>query len=69
MAYMLQITMPFEGGFAVLNGDILAWNPVPKDAFAISSMGIRVDAETLKHQLSILWEMRIVWRLNGIGHC
>jgi aspartate--ammonia ligase len=36
-----------------LNGDILLWNPVLQRAFEISSMGIRVDAETLKRQLKI----------------
>ncbi|MDR0805328.1 MAG: aspartate--ammonia ligase [Enterobacteriaceae bacterium] len=36
-----------------LNGDILVWNPVLNDAFEISSMGIRVDAKALKHQLAI----------------
>lgn len=34
-----------------LNGDILVWNPVLNDVFEISSMGIRVDANTLKQQL------------------
>ena len=34
-----------------LNGDILMWNPVLERAFEVSSMGIRVDAATLKRQL------------------
>ena len=34
-----------------LNGDILLWNPVLKRAFELSSMGIRVDAAALRHQL------------------
>ncbi len=34
-----------------LNGDIVLYYPVLKRAFEISSMGIRVDAETLKAQL------------------
>jgi len=42
-----------EGGFAGLNGDILVWNPILEDAFELSSMGIRVDAETLKRQLAL----------------
>jgi aspartate--ammonia ligase len=42
-----------EDGFSGLNGDILVWNPVLNDSFEISSMGIRVNAETLKKQLSI----------------
>ena len=37
-----------EHDYAGLNGDILVWNPVLEDAFEISSMGIRVDAEALK---------------------
>ncbi|MPM41104.1 Aspartate--ammonia ligase [bioreactor metagenome] len=36
-----------------LNGDILLWNPVLRGAFEISSMGIRVDPETLDRQLTI----------------
>ncbi len=35
-----------------LNGDILMWNPVLKRAFEVSSMGIRVNAESLDHQLA-----------------
>ena len=34
-----------------LNGDILLWNPVLKCAFEVSSMGIRVSAESLHTQL------------------
>lgn len=40
-----------EDGFYGLNGDILIWNPIFKNAFEISSMGIRVDKETLMYQL------------------
>ncbi len=36
-----------------LNGDILIWNPVLGRAFELSSMGIRVDPETMKKQLSL----------------
>ncbi|TKB51528.1 aspartate--ammonia ligase [Ferrimonas sediminicola] len=36
-----------------LNGDILVWNPVLEDAFELSSMGIRVDAETLARQMQL----------------
>ena len=35
-----------------LNGDILLWNPVLDSAFEISSMGIRVNAESLHRQLA-----------------
>lgn len=34
-----------------LNGDIIFWNPVHKDALELSSMGIRVDEEALAYQL------------------
>lgn len=36
-----------------LNGDILFYNPVLDNAIELSSMGIRVDEESLKHQLDI----------------
>jgi len=36
-----------------LNGDIFVWNPVLERSFELSSMGIRVNAETLKEQLGI----------------
>ena len=36
-----------------LNGDILFWNDVLGRAFEISSMGIRVDAESLDRQLTL----------------
>ncbi|MGM0376478.1 MAG: aspartate--ammonia ligase [Bacteroidota bacterium] len=42
-----------ETGLSGLNGDILLWNPVLEKAFEISSMGIRVDADTLERQLEI----------------
>ncbi|NCE64742.1 aspartate--ammonia ligase [Pseudoflavonifractor sp. 524-17] len=35
-----------------LNGDILLWNPVLKQAFEVSSMGIRVSPEVLDQQLT-----------------
>lgn len=34
-----------------LNGDLLIWNKVLGDALEVSSMGIRVDSESLKKQL------------------
>ncbi|WOO86654.1 aspartate--ammonia ligase [Mollicutes bacterium LVI A0039] len=34
-----------------LNGDILVWNETLKRAYELSSMGIRVDSESLKSQL------------------
>jgi aspartate--ammonia ligase len=36
-----------------LNGDILVWNPVTRRRHELTSMGIRVNAETLKLQLEM----------------
>lgn len=36
-----------------LNGDILVWNPVTQRRHELSSMGIRVNAETLRQQLQL----------------
>lgn len=36
-----------------LNGDILVWNPVTRRRHELSSMGIRVDADTLVRQLQL----------------
>jgi len=36
-----------------INGDILVWNPVTKRRHELTSMGIRVNAETLKKQLEL----------------
>ncbi|MHC4084673.1 MAG: aspartate--ammonia ligase [Planctomycetota bacterium] len=36
-----------------LNGDILVWNPITKRRHELTSMGIRVTAETLKMQLEL----------------
>jgi aspartate--ammonia ligase len=36
-----------------MNGDIILWNPILKNAFEISSMGIRVDEVSLQRQLEI----------------
>ena len=46
-------TTPTSSGTKGLNGDIIFWNPVLEQAFEISSMGIRVDAEVLKQQLEL----------------
>ncbi len=40
-----------------LNGDILVWNHVTKRRHELTSMGIRVNAETLKKQLEITGQM------------
>jgi len=36
-----------------INGDILVWNPVTKRRHELTSMGIRVNAETLRKQLEL----------------
>jgi len=40
-----------------LNGDILVWNPVTRRRHELTSMGIRVDAESLMKQLVISGQM------------
>jgi aspartate--ammonia ligase len=40
-----------------LNGDILVWNPVTKRRHELSSMGIRVNAQTLKKQLEMTGQL------------
>ncbi len=42
-----------EDGKIGLNGDIVVWNPVLEMAFELSSMGIRVDEDSLLKQLKI----------------
>uniref|UniRef100_A0AB33ISD0 Aspartate--ammonia ligase n=3 Tax=unclassified Prevotella TaxID=2638335 RepID=A0AB33ISD0_9BACT len=42
-----------EDGKPGLNGDILIWYPVLGRSFELSSMGIRVDKESLKRQLAL----------------
>ena len=44
-----QAGRPMHG----LNGDILVWNPVTRRRHELTSMGIRVSAETLRKQLSM----------------
>lgn len=46
------ITERPDGGFG-LNGDIIVWNPVYKESFEISSMGIRVNPEVMEKQLDL----------------
>ena len=40
-----------EAGYKGLNGDLLVWHPELKQAFELSSMGIRVNEAALRHQL------------------
>ncbi|HUI65203.1 MAG TPA: aspartate--ammonia ligase [Bacteroidota bacterium] len=51
-----------KGGqtFHGLNGDILVWNPVTKRRHELTSMGIRVNAETLKLQLEMAGQMHFM---------
>ncbi len=51
--WVTPTTMPNGQPAHGLNGDILVWNPVTNRRHELSSMGIRVNAETLKHQLTI----------------
>ena len=61
--FLMQIGAPLKSGKPhagrapdyddwTLNGDLLLWNDVLGHALEISSMGIRVDADTLRRQLS-----------------
>jgi aspartate--ammonia ligase len=62
-------TTPSAPGRVGLNGDIVVHNPVLGGAFELSSMGIRVDRETLRRQLrvrgleareSLYWHRRLL---------
>lgn len=46
------ITERPDGGFG-LNGDLLVWNPILKQSFELSSMGIRVNPDVLVEQLKL----------------
>jgi aspartate--ammonia ligase len=46
------ITPRPDGGYGV-NGDLLVWNPLLEMSFELSSMGIRVNPETLIKQLDL----------------
>jgi aspartate--ammonia ligase len=43
-----------------LNGDILVWNPVTKRRHELTSMGIRVNAESLKKQLEMSGQLHFL---------
>ncbi|MBR5470165.1 MAG: aspartate--ammonia ligase [Paludibacteraceae bacterium] len=47
-----------ENGLPGLNGDILLWSSVLNCAVEVSSMGIRVDKQTLLHQLQLTGETK-----------
>lgn len=44
---------PNEDGFIGLNGDIIVWDSVLNRSVELSSMGIRVNPESLRHQLKL----------------
>lgn len=44
---------PTVNGYKGLNGDLIIWNDVLQRAFELSSMGIRVDKDSLEKQLKI----------------
>jgi len=56
-------TTPGDDGRPGLNGDIVVWNPVLERQFELSSMGIRVDPETLLKQLEVrgVGERKELW--------
>lgn len=62
---------PTHNGYHGLNGDIIVWDSVRQDSMELSSMGIRVDQETLLRQLEIRDELarkELYWHkrlLNG----
>jgi aspartate--ammonia ligase len=43
-----------------LNGDILVWNPLTRRRHELTSMGIRVDAESLRKQLEISGQLDLL---------
>jgi aspartate--ammonia ligase len=43
-----------------LNGDILVWNPVTRRRHELTSMGIRVNAETLREQLELTGQLHFL---------
>jgi aspartate--ammonia ligase len=45
-----------EEGYEGLNGDLLVWNSILEKSVELSSMGIRVNPEALKHQLALRGE-------------
>ena len=56
--YLITETISEDGSpMHGLNGDILVWNPVTKRRHELTSMGIRVTAETLRKQLEITGQL------------
>ncbi len=56
---------PNSDGFYGLNGDILLWDDILGIAFEVSSMGIRVDRESLEFQLK---EKEMEWKKELYFH-
>jgi aspartate--ammonia ligase len=61
IGYPIQNDDPYDGRAAdyddwFLNGDIIVYNPVLDDALELSSMGIRVNAKSLKAQIEFRHE-------------
>lgn len=44
---------PNQDGYYGFNGDIIVWHPVLECALELSSMGVRVNKESLIHQLTV----------------
>ena len=44
---------PNQDGYYGFNGDIIVWHPVLECALELSSMGVRVNKESLMHQLYV----------------
>jgi aspartate--ammonia ligase len=55
--WVTPTTSPSGGQTHGLNGDILVWNPVTQRRHELSSMGIRVDAATLRQQLELTGQL------------
>ncbi|PSH03211.1 MAG: aspartate--ammonia ligase [Acidobacteria bacterium] len=58
--WVTPTTMPNGETAHGLNGDILVWNPVTGRRHELSSMGIRVNAETLKQQLAMSNQLNLI---------
>ncbi|HEX2755400.1 MAG TPA: aspartate--ammonia ligase [Candidatus Limnocylindrales bacterium] len=52
-----ETTAPDGHLYHGLNGDILVWNPVTRRRHELTSMGIRVDAASLRRQLEITGQL------------
>lgn len=67
IGWKLDNNQPHDGRAAdyddwTLNGDILVWNNVIKSSFELSSMGIRVNKDSLVKQLT---EKNEMWKLDN----